>query len=170
MTGGIIGSSTNSRVIGCSFSGILKGGINTGGIIGNGYFSYINMCYAISTFKSASAGGLLGGSSRGTSGVQPQDTLINSYAYVLEPENVQSLSSVFDDTWGDAPVFVINNCFSNAGATQTGATMYSTATELNGLLANFTVSNLPQGITAPPANKPFKAGADPAKPAVLWWE
>ncbi|WP_188316205.1 GLUG motif-containing protein [Chitinophaga agrisoli] len=167
ITGGITGFTSYSRIIGCSFNGILKGG-NAGGITGNLFFSYVNMSYAVTKFTGNVAGGIVGMVSEGING--SQDTLLNTYAYILEPETVQYLFSLFPDPSNYSRGYVINNCFSNAKAPQTGATLYSTTTELNGLLANLTVSNLPEGIAAPPADKPFKAGADPAKPAVLWWE
>ncbi|WP_188316206.1 GLUG motif-containing protein [Chitinophaga agrisoli] len=159
-SGGIIGVMENGRITGCSFNGALQAGI-AGGIAGSFSAGYMNMCAAIVGFQSNNAGGLMG-IFAGT-----QDTLLNTYAYI---QGTAHPAPLFIDPQHTSGGFVISHCFSNMGTPQTGATMYSTITELNGLLADLTVGNLPQGITAPPANKPFKAGADPAKPAGLWWE
>lgn len=166
--GGITGETNNGKIIGCSYTGTLEG-YRTGGLSGILGSSYVNMCYSNYSVITAIGGGLVGGFFSYADKL-PRDTVYNCYAYLKQATVSSKLYSLFFTHDPAYVPFVYDSCYSNAGVAQTKTLSYSTIQELNSRVNALQVSNLPAGIPAPPANKPFKSTGDLNQPPVLWWE
>ncbi|BAV04355.1 hypothetical protein FLA_0343 [Filimonas lacunae] len=166
IAGGIVGKGDNTRIIGSSHTGTIKGTL-VAGIAGEAGNTTVGYCYHNGIVDAGTGGGIVGQltATNGVSGVKIHD----SYVFAADLLNEINFSAIYY-TGNAAVIAEVTNCFANIGKVQSGATLYTAADELNAQLLEITATDVPEGVTLPADGKPYKAATDATQPMVLWWQ
>jgi hypothetical protein len=153
--GGLIGQSVKDTVIACGFKGSLTG-YACGGIMGSASGSVINLCYGYWNGSMQTGGGLVGYS------ITTNANIANSYAYTYSIGYNDDYFAIRAGTQtGD-----LTNVFACNGLANPGVIMLAGRDELFATVTSFTLTEWPAGVIPPADHQPFKNGDIPK----LWWE